>query len=116
MFIAVQQLISENTLKERAPAGQVYDDPWEVARELAGCLRQQYRAWLEKEYPEAMIEVDKVMEGNGPCTTQVKVVVYSFGRNNSELKELIEPALNRIHAAFDLAEIDRRRLHTSRPG
>ncbi|MDR3672305.1 MAG: hypothetical protein P4L36_15765 [Holophaga sp.] len=110
MFIAVKQLISENTLKERAPRGYAYDDAWEAARQLAGCLRQQYQAWLEKTYPDAMIEVDKVMEGNGPCTTEVQVVVYSFGRNNLELVEVIEPALNLIYADFDMTEIETHHL------
>jgi hypothetical protein len=113
MFIAVKQLISENTLRERAPQGYAYDDAWEAARELADSLRRQYRAWLEKAYPEAMVEVDKVQEGNAPCTSEVKVVVYSFGRNNSELIEVIQPALNRIYADFDMAEIDHRRLQAA---
>ena len=63
MLIAVSQTISDASMKEQAPAGRCYDDPWGVAREVAACLRQQYRVWLEQQFPTALIEVDRVREG-----------------------------------------------------
>ena len=106
MFIAVNQTISEDSVRRRAPIGYRYDNPWQVAREIAGGLRRQYQAWLEQEYPGAMIELDKVTEGNDPRTTAVKVVVFSNARNDKDSDEKIQEVLNRLHAGFDMLEID----------
>ena len=110
MFITVDQTISENTLREGAPAGYRYDDPWGVAMGIAESLRLQYGAWLENKYPNALIEVDKVKVSNRTGTTEVKVVVFRFGHMDNEIKDTIEPFLNLIHAGFDMAEIDRGHL------
>jgi len=110
MFIAVNQMISEDSMKERAPEGYFYDDPWEVAREVAECLRGQYHAWLEQRYPGAMIEVDKVKEGNGPQSTEVEVVVFCFGRMDEDIKQTIQTFLNRVRGEFDMLTIDRNHL------
>jgi len=91
MFISVKQMISEDTIREGAPAGFKYDDPWDVAKGVAGCLRHDYYQWLESKYPGALIEVDRVKEGNGAQTSEVKVLVFRFGRCDDELKETIEP-------------------------
>jgi hypothetical protein len=113
MFIAVNQTISEASIRERAPQGFRYDDPWAVAREVAGGLRRQYTAWLKGEYPDAMIEVDKVKEGSACHTGEVKVVVFRFGRNDKDIKEIIQPVLDTIHSAFDMMEIDHSHLIAS---
>jgi hypothetical protein len=110
MFISVKQMISEDTIREQAPAGFKYDDPWNVAKGIAGCLRHDYYQWLESKYPGALIEVDRVKEGNGAQTSEVKVVVFSFGRCDNELRELIEPYLNNIHSTFSMREIDKSHL------
>jgi hypothetical protein len=106
MFIAVNQTISEDSITRRAPEGYRYDDPWQVAREVARGLRRLYRVWLEQEYPDALIELDKVKEGNDPRTTGVKVVVFSYARNDKDSDEKILEVLNRIHSGFDMLEID----------
>jgi len=110
MFITVNQTISEISIRNQAPPGFQYDDPWGVAKGIAQCLRQRYAAWLESKFPDALIEVDKVKEGNGRLTTGVQVVVFRFGRNDLELKETIEPYLNLIWADFDMSEIDKGHL------
>ena len=105
MFITVNQTISEISVRNQAPEGFRYDDPWGVAKGIAGCLRLQYLAWLESKYPNALIEVDRVRESSGTNTSEVKVVVFRFGRIDNDLKETIEPYLNLIYAGFDMTEI-----------
>jgi len=110
MLIAVSQTISDASMRERAPAGRCYDDPWGVARELAECLRQQYRACLEKQFPTALIELDRVREGNGPHRAGVEVAVFHFGRMDPEIGQSIQDALERIAAGFDLRAINGKHL------
>jgi len=110
MLITVNQTISETSIRNQAPPGFHYDDPWGVAKGIAGCLRQRYVAWLQSKFPDAMIEVDRVKEGNGKQTTGVEVVVFRFGRIDAELKDTIEPYLNLIWADFDMSEIDKGHL------
>ena len=110
MLIAVKQTIGAASGQEGAPEGYRYDDPWAVAQEIAGGLRNQYLAWLNSTFPEAMIEVDRVKEGNAAQTTGVKVVVFRFGRIDNELKEMIEPFLSGMYSGFDMAGIDRGHL------
>ena len=111
MLIAVNQTIGAASIQEGAPDGYHYDDPWEVAQEIAGGLRKQYLAWLNGRFPDAMIEVDRVREGNTAPTTGVKVVVFRFGRMDNELREAIEPFLSSMYSGFDMAGIDRGHLH-----
>jgi hypothetical protein len=110
MLIAVSQTISDASMKEQAPAGRCYDDPWGVAREVAACLRQQYRAWLEQQFPTALIEVDRVREGNSPHSAGLQVAVFHFGRMDGEIGQSIQSALEHVAAGIDLGTINRKHL------
>jgi hypothetical protein len=102
MFISIEQKISEASIIEHAPAGFAYDDPWEVTREVARRLRQQYSAWLEGQYPDAMIEVNQVKEGMDQHSTEAKAIVFQFGKNDNESENGIESIINNICSRFDM--------------
>ena len=110
MFIAVKQTISEDSIRSQDPEGYMFDDPWEVAKEVAERLRRQYLAWLESTFPDAMVEVDQVSVGNALETSEVKVLVFRNGRNDSSIKEQIQPVLKTINSAFDMIEISQSHL------
>ena len=100
MFIAVKQTISEDSIRSQAPEGYMFDDPWEVAKEVAERLRRQYLAWLESTFPDAMVEVDQVSVGNArrpaksrsSCFATAGTTAASKNRSNRFSKPLIQPS------------------------
>jgi hypothetical protein len=73
-----------------------------VTREVARRLRQQYGAWLEGQYPDAMIEVNQVKEGMDHHTTEARAIVFQFGKNDNESENAIESIINHIFSQLDM--------------